>query len=115
MIKLLVAGLGLTALSISAAYADDATASPKDILSLMLVTGAVVDYCKLSVDAAMGPKMAAEVTKYQTQLGISDDDLTAMNKQTVDTVTGSKPDCSEDGDLVKAARQMIDLVKAEQP
>jgi hypothetical protein len=112
LFKIFAAGLSLALVSSSFAIADDA--SPKDILSLMLVTGAVVDFCKLDVDPAMGPKMAAEVTKYQKQLGISDDDLTTLNKQTVDSVTSSKPDCTENGDLVKAARQMIELVKADQ-
>jgi hypothetical protein len=114
VIKAIVAAVGLVAMTTPAVLAEG-TATPSDILGLMVVAGAIVDYCKLDVDPALGPKMTAEVVKYQKLVNMSDADLEALHKQTADTVASSKPDCTENGDLVKAARSMIDLVKADQP
>ena len=114
MHKLLVGGsLGLAILFSTAALADDAPASPKDVMNILLVTGAVVDFCKFQVDPAIQDKMQAKVATLQKQISWSDDDLVAAAKQISDNVASQKPDCSPTGEMAKSIQQVVEDMKTE--
>ena len=107
------ASLGLAILFSTGALADDAPASPKDVMNILLVTGAVVDYCKFQVDPAIQDKMQVKVATLQKQLNWSDDDLVAAAKQITDSVASQKADCAPTGDLAKSIQQVVDDMKTE--
>ena len=114
MHKLLVGGsLGLAILFSTAALADDAPASPKDVMNILLVTGAVVDFCKFQFDPAIQDKMQAKVATLQKQISWSDDDLVAAAKQISDNVASQKPDCSPTGEMAKSIQQVVEDMKTE--
>ena len=103
----------MAAFASTTAFADDAPATSQDVMNILLVTGAVVDYCKIVVDPAIQDKMQAKVMNLQKQIGMSDDDLVAAGKQMTANVTTQKPDCAPDGALAKSVQEVVNDMKSE--
>ena len=110
MIKTLIAAA--TAMLLSAvpiACADDTapTATPQNLLNLLYVSDAMIEFCKIAVEPATATKMAADVTALEQQLGMDDAATKTARDEVKTNIATTKPDCSPTNENVMAIQGML--------
>lgn len=111
MIKAIAAtSLALLLMGTSFALAEDAApaATPQDMLTLLYVSGSLVEFCKLPVDPAVGTRISADQSALEKQLGLDATAAKAQYDQVNAGIVASKPDCSPTNEQIVAVKAMMD-------
>ena len=110
MIKIFAAVAAAMLLSaVPIAYADDtaSAATPQNMLNLLYVSDAMIDFCKIAVEPATATKMAADVTALEQQLGMDDATAKTARDGVKANIASTKPDCSPTNENVVAIQGML--------